>query len=129
MSALVQMPPASKVLLLVGPQGSGRGLLAQELAKQFRRVRYANGESLGGDFGFGRALRTCPDLLIVEGLPPNHRTLCLLVSAPRVTCDVLGFGQVDYPRPAVICLAEPTSLPEEIHRDRRFHIHHVGVTA
>ena len=100
-----------RALVLAGPQGCGKTMLARKLAAEFGSFIEDDQRVLQSDFALGRVLARRPDVVVVDVVNAgllDTRAAKSLVSSEWVTAHRVGKSEEIVPTPAfVFCMDGP----------------------
>jgi energy-coupling factor transporter ATP-binding protein EcfA2 len=116
-----------RVLVLVGPQGSGKTRLARALAG--REGPYREIDSLEIESPFQSWMDADIKTVIVDGVARSHRAMHNLktwISNPRMTVHRKYKEPESMPTPHFIFCTNASDLPVYLHDDRRLRIVHLN---
>lgn len=118
-----------RALVLVGPQGCGKSLIAREIAKQHGSYKEVDADVLENSFELGEALSSEPRTVVVDGIPTSVATMRLLkslITSNEVVCERRGLEPKTVPAPNFIfCSGDADALGHDL-GDRRFRVLHLS---
>ena len=125
MTFLEWLKQEGKALVIQGPQGCGKGLLAVQLAQETGAYAYATlGDITGRQPRSSYWLSSRPKTVIVDGSPTldDLETMKALIASTKVTCNRKGKDPETIDSPTFIfCTSDPESLSFGEY-DRRFYV-------
>lgn len=128
MTFLGWLKQQGKALVLQGPQGCGKGLLARQLAKEAGVFVEAHASEVVCRPSLGPMLRNQPKTVIVEGLPEYEglNAVKLLISSTKLQCECKGQDPITRDTPTFIFC---THSLEPLNLGRRFYVVKMGAGA
>jgi MoxR-like ATPase len=124
MTLLQLLKQQGKALVIKGAQGSGKTLLATQLAKAEGVYSNDHIEQVFGKNTFNHWLNELPDVVIVEGAPkPKHiDVIKSMIANDKITHNRKGKEPVEVKTPMfVFCTSDPELLNFGA-QDRRFYV-------